>query len=244
MGLIDSVTSSLFGSAPSTTTIAPEDKIAKPDATETALYEDLGSLNQSSMDYATYLANNRQGLYDTTMQNMQAYPDQLASLNYNGQLNPQMSDQLMQMYQNNIANINDYSTEGVGGLMNQMANRGVINSSATGKGFGDISRNAESLERDAYNDYMSNYMNTYNTQYNNDLQQIQLVNQANMQPYSFLESAYQNAYQDPYNMWSKIRGDRYGLTADTIQTPATAGMLTTMAPALTAGAFDMFGGED
>ena len=225
MGFFDSIKDTLFGTAPKTTTIRPEDKIAPMDATEQGLYDSLGSQNQDSMAYADYLSGNRQGLYDSTMQNFNDYNTNLANLQYNGQLNDATNSNLQGMLNNQISNIDNYANTGVGQAMNQYANRGVLNSSATGRAFGDIANQANNQKNDAYSNYMNQYMNSYNNQYGADVNQLQMQNQAITQPYGFLDSAYQSAYSNPYNMWNNIRDDRYGLTTDTIMTPASGGLM-------------------
>jgi len=224
MGFFDSIKDKLFGSAPSITTVRPEDKIAEADATEQGLYGSLGNMNQEGLDYANYISGNRQGIYDQTMQNFNDYNTNLGNLQYNGQLNNSTNENLQGILNNQISNIDNYSNTGVGGMMNQMGNRGVINSSATGKAFGDIANQANNQKNDAYSNYMNQYMNSYNNQYGADVNQLNMQNQAITQPYGFLDSAYQSAYSNPYNMWNNIRDDRYGLTTDTIMTPASGGI--------------------
>jgi len=229
MGLFDGISDFLFGSPPSTQTISPASKIAPADKTENSLYKGLGDINQKNIDYVNYLTGGRKGLYDATMKNMTDWTNNLHNLEYTGQLNPQMADQLMQMYENQIGNIDNYANTGVGSTLNQMANRGIINSSATGKALGDIANQANNQKNDAYSNYMNNYMNAYGNQYNADYNKLITEGTGLMRPYGLLDQAYSNAYSNPANMWNKIRTDRYGNTQDVVQTPSSNGLLQPLA---------------
>ena len=230
------------GTSPTTQIIKPEDKIAKADPTESALYSGLGGLSQGSLDYADYIAGDRQGLYDQTMQGLQDYSTQLGDFQYTGELNQPMSDRLTQMYENQLADIDAYSDTGVGGALNEMALRGIINSSATGKAFGDIAGQANLQKSQAQSNLMNQMMTAYDRQYGADWNKLQAQGQAVTNPYGFMESAYQSAYQEPKDMWSQIRGDRYGLEQDVIQTPGSSGFLQNVAGGVGTGAGIVAGG--
>ena len=197
-------------------TIRPEDKIAQADRTEKDLYKSLGDLNIESAGYADYINQNKQGLYDQTQANMADYNQQFKDFDYTGQLNQSTDDNLMQMYQNQISNINNYANEGVGGLMNQYANKGVLNSSATGKAMGDMGRNVQNLMNDANSNYMNEYMDAYNKQYDADFKNLLMEGQNLTNEYGLLESAYDSAYSKPASMWESTRNARYGNQADYI----------------------------
>lgn len=206
------------------TVIAPEDKIAEADSTETALYEGLAGINQDNLGYAEYIAGDttdasnitREGLYDQTLANIGDYNDRFANYSYDGQLNADTQNQLMQMLQNQFGNINNYANEGVGGLLNQYANSGVLNSSATGKAMGDMGRNVQNLQNDAQNNYMNQYMDAYNKQYDAGFNQLLMEGQNLGNEYGFMDQAYQSAYNNPYDMWNQVMNARYGNQADYI----------------------------
>ncbi len=242
MGFFDGVKDFFVGSDAKTEYIKPEDKIAKADATEQGLYDSLGASNTNNMAYADYLSGNRQGIYDQAMQGYQDYNTNLGNLSYDGMLNDATNANLQGILNNQIANIDNYANTGVGQTMNQYANRGVLNSSATGRAFGDIANQANNQKNDAYSNYMNQYMNSYNNQYGADVNQLQMQNQAIAQPYGFLDSAYQSAYSNPYNMWDNIRSDRYGLTQDIVQTPSTTGFLQSVGGGLGEGIGSGVGG--
>jgi len=211
------------------TVIKPEDKIAPADATEQALYEGLGTLAEKDLDYANrirtggYESTSQQGLYDSTLANIADYNQRFADFGYTGELNQQTDDNLMQIYANQISNIDNYANTGVGGMMNQMANRGVINSSATGKAFGDIANQANNQKNDAFSNYMNTYMDAYNKQYDAEFKNL-LMEQANTQnEYGFMQQAYDQAYSKPASMWETTRNARYGNEADYISESSGGG---------------------
>lgn len=122
----------------------------------------------------------------------------------------------MQMYQNQIQNIDNYANTGVGSAMNQYANSGVLNSSATGRALGDIANQANNQKNDASSNYMTSYMDAYNKQYDADFKNFLVEGQNITNEYGFLEDAYNSAYSNPNSFWSQIRSDRYGNQADYI----------------------------